>query len=159
MVVARRLTVLCWHLLTKGVDYLWARPALVANKTRAMQLQAGHPQQKGSRRGPAYAYNIKSLRDREMLIAAQPEQSYERFVSQWKPRRPKTGARAPQLYSRQCMRLYWHPTLSGSRRRHRRSSGNAALLLWHCLKNARSSGGDRTASSKCISAAERGSFE
>src|SRR5579883_2121602 len=95
--VARKLTVLCWHLLTKGEDYLWARPALVANKTRAMQLQAGHPQQKGSRRGPADAYNIKALRDREMLIAAQAEQSYERFVSQWKPRRPKTGARAPQL--------------------------------------------------------------
>ena len=95
--VARKLTVLCWHLLTRGEDYLWARPALVANKTRAMQLQAGHPQQKGNRRGPAYAYNIKALRDREMLIAAQAEQSYERFVSQWKPRRPKTGARAPQL--------------------------------------------------------------
>ncbi|MGL3104514.1 hypothetical protein [Bradyrhizobium sp. BR 1432] len=68
--VARKLTVLCWHLLTNGEDYLWARPALVANKTRAMQLQAGHPQQKGSRRGPAYAYKIKVLRDREMLIAA-----------------------------------------------------------------------------------------
>lgn len=95
--VARKLTVLCWHLLTKDEDYLWARPALVANKTRAMQLQAGHPQQKGSRRGPAYAYNIKALRDHEMLIAAQAEHSYERFVSQWKPRRPKTGARAPQL--------------------------------------------------------------
>jgi transposase len=51
--VARKLTVLCWHLLTKGEDYQWARPALVANKTRTMQLQAGHPQQKGSRRGPA----------------------------------------------------------------------------------------------------------
>ena len=94
--VARKLTVLCWHLLTKGEDYLWARPALVAIKTRAMQLQAGHPQQKGSRRGPAYAYNIKALRDREMLIAAQAEQSYERLVTQWKPR-PKTSARAPQV--------------------------------------------------------------
>ncbi|WP_246786796.1 IS110 family transposase [Bradyrhizobium sp. USDA 3458] len=73
--VARNLTVLCWHLLTKGEDYLWARPALVANKTRAMQLQAGHPQQKGNRRGPAYAYNMKALRDCEMLIAAQAEQS------------------------------------------------------------------------------------
>jgi len=87
--VARKLTVLCWHLLAKGEDYQWARPALVANKTRAMQLQAGHPQQKGSRRGPAYAYNIKALRDREMMIAAQAERSYERFVAQWKPRRPK----------------------------------------------------------------------
>src|SRR5215471_3357337 len=87
--VARKLAVLCWHLLTKGEDYQWARPALVANKARAMQLQAGHPQQKGSRRGPAYAYNIKALRNREMLIAAQAERTYERFVAQWKPRRPK----------------------------------------------------------------------
>ncbi|WP_439402514.1 hypothetical protein ACNJYA_08725 [Bradyrhizobium sp. DASA03068] len=84
-------------MLTKGEDYLWARPARVANKIRAVQLQAGHPQQKGRRRGPAYAYNIKALRDREMLIASQAEQSDERFVSQWKPRRPKTGAWAPQL--------------------------------------------------------------
>jgi transposase len=91
--VARKLTVLCWHLLTRGEDYLWARPALVATKTRAMELQAGHPQQKGSRRGPAYAYNVKALRDQEMLIAAQAERSYERFVAQWKPRRPKEPAR------------------------------------------------------------------
>ncbi|MGY4509700.1 hypothetical protein [Bradyrhizobium sp. USDA 3650] len=61
-----------------------------------VQLRAGNPQQKGSRPGPAYAYNIKALRDRDMLIAAQAEQSYERFVSQWKARRPKTGTRAPQ---------------------------------------------------------------
>jgi transposase len=85
--------VLCWHLLTKGQDYQWARPGLVANKTRAMQLQAGHPQQKGSRRGAAYAYNIKALRDREILIAAQAERSYECFVAQWKPRGPKAAAR------------------------------------------------------------------
>jgi transposase len=97
--VARKLTVLCWHLLTKGEDYQWARPALVVNKTPAMQLQAGHPQQKGSRRGPAYAYNIKSLRDREMLIAAQGEQSYERFVSQWKPRQPNRRAGASALFA------------------------------------------------------------
>ncbi len=95
--VARKLTVLCWHLLTRGEDYLWARPAMVANKTRAMQLQAGHPQQKGNRRGPAYTCNIKALRDGEMSIAAQAERSYERFMSQWKARRPKTGARAPQF--------------------------------------------------------------
>ncbi len=42
-------------------------------------------------------YNIKALRDREMLIAAQAERSYEQLVSQWKPRRPKPGARAPQF--------------------------------------------------------------
>ena len=91
--VARKLTVLCWHMLTRNEDYLWARPALVANKTRAMELQAGHPQQKGSRRGAAYAYNVKALRDKEMLVAAQAERSYEHFTAHWKVRRPKEPAR------------------------------------------------------------------
>jgi transposase len=58
-----------------------------------MELQAGHPQQKGSRRGPAYAYNVKTLRDQEMLVATQAERSYELFVAQWKPRHPKEPAR------------------------------------------------------------------
>ncbi|MGE3159731.1 MAG: IS110 family transposase [Xanthobacteraceae bacterium] len=91
--VARKLTVLCWHLLTKGQDYRWARPALVANKKRAMELQAGRPQQKGNRRGTAYAYNIKALRDQEMQLAKQAERSYEQFVSQWKSRPPKDKVR------------------------------------------------------------------
>ena len=47
--VARKLAVLCWHLLTKDTDYQWARPALVAHKIRAMQLQAGQPDEKGQR--------------------------------------------------------------------------------------------------------------
>lgn len=50
-----KLTVLRWHLLTKEQDHLWARPALVAKKARDMELQAGRPQKKGDRRGPAYA--------------------------------------------------------------------------------------------------------
>ena len=45
--VARKLTVLCWHLLTKDKDYLWARPALIANKTRAMELAGRQATKKG----------------------------------------------------------------------------------------------------------------
>jgi transposase len=67
--VARKLAVLCWHLLTKDADYQWARPALVGHKIRAMQLQAGQPEKKGNKRGAAYAYNIKELRDREIDVA------------------------------------------------------------------------------------------
>jgi transposase len=95
--VARKLTVLCWHLLTKGEDYQWARPALVANKTRAMQLQAGHPQQKGSRRGPAYAYKDQG--------AARPRDDGCRpgggklraFRGAMEAATPKRSARAPQF--------------------------------------------------------------
>jgi transposase len=86
--VARKLAVLCWHLLSKQADYLWSRPALVANKVRAMQLQAGQPARKGSKRGPAYAYNVKELRDREIEAARQAEHAYEQFVGHWRPRGP-----------------------------------------------------------------------
>jgi transposase len=87
---ARKLAVLCWHLLTKEADYLWARPGLVANKIRGLELQAGQPQKKGNQRGPAYAYNIKALRDQEMEIARRAETAYERVVAHWTPRPSKT---------------------------------------------------------------------
>jgi transposase len=93
--VARKLAVLCWCLLTRQADYQWARPALVANKVRAMELQAGQPARKGNQRGPAYAYNVKELRDREIEVARQAEQAYEQFVGHWQPRGPgkrRTGA-------------------------------------------------------------------
>jgi transposase len=86
---ARKLAVLCWHLLIKEADYLWARPALVANKIRGLELQAGQPQKKGNQRGPAYAYNVKALRDQEMEIARRAETAYERVVAHWTPRPSK----------------------------------------------------------------------
>ena len=89
--MARKLAVLCWHLLTKEADYLWARPALVAHKVRAMELQAGQPMRKGNARGPAYAYNVKELRNREIEVARQAERAYEHAVSRWQPTRPKGG--------------------------------------------------------------------
>lgn len=90
--LARKLTVLCWHLLTKETDYRWARPALIANKRRTMELKAGRPQKKGNQPGPAYAYNIKVLRDQEMEVARRAEQTYEQFVAQWETR-PKEKVR------------------------------------------------------------------
>jgi transposase len=82
---ARKMAVLVWHLLTREADYLWARPALVAHKLRALELQAGRPMKKGNRRGPAYAYNVKTLRTQEMAIAEQAERAYQHFVAQWQP--------------------------------------------------------------------------
>ena len=93
--LARKLTVLCWHLLSKQTDYRWARPALVASKRRAMELKAGQPRTKGNKRGPAYAYNVKALRDREMDVARHAEQAYEHFVAQWKPRPNASGRFKP----------------------------------------------------------------
>ena len=87
--VARKLATLCWHMLTKGEDYRWARPSLVAHKRRAMELAAGQPQKKGNRRGASYAYNVKEMRQQEMKIAEHAEKSYEHFVAAWRPHPPK----------------------------------------------------------------------
>ena len=84
-----------WHLLTKSADYQWARPALVASKLRAIELQAGQAARKGNKRGTAYAYNVKALRDAEIELARHAEEAYERFVSQWQRRgtaKQRTGA-------------------------------------------------------------------
>ena len=54
-----------------------------------MELQAGQPQKKGNRRGPAYAYNVKALRDQEMRVARHAEQAYEHFVAQWQTATPR----------------------------------------------------------------------
>lgn len=44
---ARKMAVLAWHLLIRKADYLWLRPALLAYKLRAPELQTGRPMQKG----------------------------------------------------------------------------------------------------------------
>jgi transposase len=89
--VARKLAVISWHLLSKETDFLWQRPALVAHKVRAMELQAGQPMRKGNARGSAYAYNVKDLRDREIEVARQAERAYEHAIGNWQPTRPKPG--------------------------------------------------------------------
>jgi hypothetical protein len=72
-------------------DCLWARPGQVANKVRALELQAGMPTKKGNKRGPACAHNVKALRERETEVPRQAERAYEHFVSQWQTRRPAIG--------------------------------------------------------------------
>ena len=49
--------------------------SLVANKLRAMELQAGQPARTGNKRGAAYTYNIKEMRDRGAFTIAQDEKS------------------------------------------------------------------------------------
>ena len=89
--VARKLAVICWHLLSKETVYLWQRPALVAHKVRSMELQAGQPMRKGNTRGPSHAHHVKELRDREIEVAQQAERAYEHAVRSWQPAGPKSG--------------------------------------------------------------------
>jgi transposase len=50
--VARKLAVLCWHLLTKEADYQWARPALVANKMRSWRYKPANQPGRGASAAP-----------------------------------------------------------------------------------------------------------
>jgi transposase len=88
--VARKLTVLIWHMLTKQEDYHWLRPALVASKNRQHALRSGAATERGvGRRGAAYAYNVKELRDREKAAAEIAERTYDQMTRHWQPKRSK----------------------------------------------------------------------
>ncbi|ESY30768.1 hypothetical protein X747_31985 [Mesorhizobium sp. LNJC384A00] len=68
---------------------------MVAAKQRQLALKAGAPNERGvGRRGSAYAYNVKELRNREKAAAEHAERAYELMVRQWRQRGPKrrTGA-------------------------------------------------------------------
>lgn len=89
---ARKMTVLCWHLITKGEDYAFARPSLVAHKRRSLELAAGAQSRRGPIAGPSRDYHIKQLRDAEKTLVEQEERAYEVLVAHWQPQKPtETG--------------------------------------------------------------------
>jgi transposase len=90
---ARKLAVLCWHMLASDEDYAYARPSLVAQKLRALELAAGAPSRRGQR-GSTYAYNLKDVRARERALSEQAELAYEKLTARWQKQRPRTGAGA-----------------------------------------------------------------
>jgi transposase len=91
---ARKLAVLCWHLITRSEDYAFQRPSLTAKKLRALELRAGMPSRRG-RKGTAAAYSLKEVRARENALAEQGEHAYRHLVADWQARKPaKAGAGA-----------------------------------------------------------------
>lgn len=87
---ARKLVVLIWHMLTKGEDYAWVRPALLQWKFRELELKAGNPSRRGGNRpGPAREYSLKTVRDKERTWLGMAEDEYRRFVASWKPTPPR----------------------------------------------------------------------
>jgi transposase len=91
--VARKLAVIVWHLLRRGEDYAWVRPALHARKLRDLELRSGQPARRGQR-GAAYAYNLTRTRLEERRRAEQAEAAYRRQTEGWSRRGPRapTGA-------------------------------------------------------------------
>jgi transposase len=84
---ARKLAVLCWHLVVKDEDYAFARPSLTTKKRRALELRAGLPSRRGQK-GKAAAYSLKEVRRRENELAAQAEQAYRQLVADWQAKKP-----------------------------------------------------------------------
>ncbi len=90
--VARKLAVLCWHLLTRGEDYAFARPSLVRQKVQLLELAAGDARRIGYR-NPVRIFAIPAQHRLEREVGAQAEKAYRRFVKDFKPT-GKRGARA-----------------------------------------------------------------
>jgi transposase len=84
---ARKMAVLCWHLVAKGEDYAFARPGLNAHKRRKLELAAGADRAHG-RRGPGFDYNDKAFRRRERDLVEHHERAYEVMVANWQPNKP-----------------------------------------------------------------------
>jgi len=81
---ARKLAVLCWHLIIKDEDYAFALPSLVAHKQRQLELRAGLPPVRG-RKGPAASYSLKAVRAAERDLASQAEVAYRTMIAAWQP--------------------------------------------------------------------------
>lgn len=88
---ARKMTVLCWHLVTKSEDYAFARPSLTAHKRRKLELAAGDESHRGPVAGVSHDYHIKRLRDQEKALVEHAEHAYEVTVAHWQPQRPAKG--------------------------------------------------------------------
>ena len=84
---ARKLSVLCWHMITRGEDYAFARPSLTAKKLRALELKAGMPSRRGQK-GTASGYSLKDVRAREKMLAEQAERAYAQLVADWHAKAP-----------------------------------------------------------------------
>jgi transposase len=84
---ARKLAVLCWHMITNGQVYAFQRPSLTAKKLRALELKAGRPSRRG-RKGTAAAYSLKDIRARENALAEQAEHTYAQLVADWQAKAP-----------------------------------------------------------------------
>ena len=93
---ARKLAVLCWHLIISGEDYAYAQPSLVAHKRRKLELRAGLPSARGQK-GKSAGYSLQAVRAAERDLAAQAEVAYRVTIAAWQPTRPtgRTAAGTP----------------------------------------------------------------
>jgi transposase len=87
--VARKLVVLCWHLLTKDEDYAFGRPSLARQKIRRLEVAAGAPRLPRRHDGPP-VNPAPGQRLLERELQQQSELAYQRLVQDWRSTAPKT---------------------------------------------------------------------
>src|SRR6266498_5697491 len=89
--VARKLVVIAWHMLSRGEDYAFARPSLVREKLRRLELMTGAARRQG-RRNPVRVFATKEQHRLDKELAAQAELAYRRLVQDWHPANKGAGA-------------------------------------------------------------------
>jgi transposase len=89
--VARKLVVIAWNMLTKGEDYAFARPSLVREKMRKLELAIGAERRKG-KRNSVRVFATPAQHRLEKQLAAQAEVAYRRLVQDWRPAMKGAGA-------------------------------------------------------------------
>jgi transposase len=92
--VARKLAVIAWHMLTRGEDYAFARPSLVREKIRRLELMVGAERRQG-RRNPVRVFATSEQHRLEKQLAAQAELAYRRLMLDWKAQKKKGASAAP----------------------------------------------------------------
>jgi hypothetical protein len=90
--VARKLAVIAWHMLSRGEDYAFARPSLVREKIRKLELATGAERRRG-KRNPVRVFATREQHQLDKELAAQAELAYRRLIADWQPSRKQgTGA-------------------------------------------------------------------
>lgn len=107
--VARKLAVLCWHLLSGDRNYVYARPSLVREKIRRLEHRAGADRHTGRRDGPERVFATPAQRRLEREVGLDAELAYRRFVSDLQVAKGKgagaiTGARISSALKGQAAR-------------------------------------------------------
>jgi transposase len=93
--VARKLAVIAWQMLTEGEDYAFARPSLVREKIRRLELMTGAERQQGKRVGTERAFQTPERRRLEKELALQAEVAYRRLVADWQPAKKRGAGATP----------------------------------------------------------------
>ena len=90
---ARKMVVIVWHLLSRGEDYAFARPALVREKIRRLELMLGAPRHQG-RSATGRAHLKTHQRQAEHAVVEQASRRIDGWSPTGKAPPPKAGAGA-----------------------------------------------------------------